>query len=556
MLVIMSMGEEILIVPQPKQLQFNGEWFRFDGFSNLPDNITSDFNIPKGSWEIKLSEEEGDHCSINVNNGSIEARGNKYICYATVIQLTMQRSGFIPSVEVYEELSFKIRGFHMDIARGGVPNLETFKNIIKWLFLLKYNYFFIYLEDLYPWRSYPDIGALRGRLSEEEWNTIVNYGESYGIEVVPSLELLGHMENILSLPKYSRFKELWWVPRDGTLDASSEDARAFALRLLQDVLETSKSRLIHVGGDETWSLGRGRSLDKVGFVFKGPELYLTHYRAILNMVKKYGKVPVVWGDMLTGIYLPSEERTIWEGVINDKMWDEVIIANWNYEPLNVEDFLNMIDKVGHYSNQLACPGLSNWNRFYPDFERALTNVKNFLMAAKERKLGGFLITAWGDDGEECLFTYLTPLILASMEIAEGTGDWEAKWIRLSSEDEGVLKARKLFGKGIVSSNIKNVIYLDRLSTMSNEAKEMIKDEWGKILNELRNVKLPESLELIRSMMELGLRVIKGEAKADDYWSIIDAYAKLWLSERKPEGLSNILSRFGKSMLILKYNLKG
>ena len=142
-----------------------------------------------------------------------------------------------------------------------------------------------------------------------------------------------------------------------------------------------------------------------------------------------------------------------------------------------------------------------------------------------------------------------------MEIAEGMGDWEAKWIRLSGEDENVLKARKLFGKGIVSYNIKNVIYLDRLSTMSNEAKEMIKDEWSKILDELRNVKLPESLELIRSMIELGLKVIKGEAKADDYWSIIDAYAKLWLSERKPEGLSNVLSRFGKSMLMLKYNLK-
>lgn len=554
-MLFMAADEEVLIVPQPRQLQFTGRWFRFDGFSNLPDYMLSDFNIPKGSWVVNLSEEEGDRCTINVTEGLIEARGNRAICHATMIQLALQRRGFMPSVEVYEELNFKIRGFHLDIARGGVPRVDTFKGIIRWLFLLKYNYFFIYLEDLYPWRSYPDIGVSRGRLTEEEWNSIVNYGELYGIEVVPSLELLGHMENILSLPRYSRFRELWWVPRDGTLDASNEEARAFALRLLQDVLETSRSRFIHIGGDETWSLGRGRSLDRVGFVFKGPELYLTHYRALLDMVKRYGKVPVVWGDMLTGVYLPSEERAMWGNVINDRMWDEVIIANWNYEPLSVGEFRDMISRVGHYNNQLACPGLSNWNRFYPNFERALTNIRNFLTAARESGLGGFLITAWGDDGEECLFTYLTPLILASMEIAEGTGDWEAKWVRLSGEGEDVLKARELFGSSVVADNIKNVVYLDRLSTLSEEVKGTIKDAWGKILNEVSGVKLPEDLELIRRMIEVGLRAINGEAREDDYWSLIETYAKLWLSERKPEGLANVLSRFAKSLLMLRHGLR-
>jgi len=36
-LLFMAADEEVLIVPQPRQLQFTGRWFRFDGFSNLPD---------------------------------------------------------------------------------------------------------------------------------------------------------------------------------------------------------------------------------------------------------------------------------------------------------------------------------------------------------------------------------------------------------------------------------------------------------------------------------------------------------------------------------------
>lgn len=549
------MMDEVLIVPQPRHMQFSGEWLGFDGFKNLPEHMARDFNIPTGSWEIRLSPGGEDSCNLSVGDGYIEASGNPYICYATAIQLTMQRKGYIPRVEVSEKFSFRVRGFHLDIARGGVPKVETFKDLIRWLFLLKYNKFFIYFEDLYPWRSYPDIGVLRGRLSEDEWRSIVEYGKLYGIDIVPSLELLGHMENILSLPKYAKFRELWWDHCDGSLNASSDDAREFAKRLLQDALETTDSELIHIGGDETWSLGRGRSLDSSGFVFKGPELYIRHYRDLIDLVKKFGKTPVVWGDMLTGIYLPPEERGIWERVIKDPLWDEVIVANWNYEPLSVDDFRKFIDLVGHYDRQWACPGLSNWNRFYPNFDRALVNVKNFLTAAKEKGLPGFLITAWGDDGEECLFSYLKPLILASMELAEGSGDWEEKWLRLSGEDEGVLKARKLFGRSTIADRIKYLVYLDRGWLISDEDKGRLREELGSILGELRDVKLPPDLEFMRKLLELGLKVINGEVKEEDYWDVIGRYAELWLSERKPEGLSNILSRFAKSILMLRYGLR-
>lgn len=53
--------------------------------------------------------------------------------------------------------------------------------------------------------------------------------------------------------------------------------------------------------------------------------------------------------------------------------------------------------------------------------------------ARDEGVMEFLIAAWGDDGEECSFSFLDPLLLAAMEIAEGKGAWEEKWMTLGGK---------------------------------------------------------------------------------------------------------------------------
>lgn len=74
------------------------------------------------------------------------------------------------------------------------------------------------------------IGSLRGRLAEEELREIIDYGKNLGIEVFPSLELCGHMENILILPEFMKYSE-WHRPEEGCLDVSNEEARNFTYKL-------------------------------------------------------------------------------------------------------------------------------------------------------------------------------------------------------------------------------------------------------------------------------------------------------------------------------------
>ncbi|MGC9217864.1 MAG: beta-N-acetylhexosaminidase [Athalassotoga sp.] len=436
----------MMIVPEPKMIKIGKKRYFFDGFSNLPAFLKREFEIKSGKWKIEKIDKAGN--GLKITDGKVQIWGDEFTSYATLIQIVRQSGDVLPEIEMEESFNFKFRGYHLDIARGGVPNLNTLKSLLRWLFLTKYNYFAIYFEDLFPWKIDPEIGKRRGRLTADEVEEIIDYGKSLGIEVFPSLELTGHMEHILSLPKYRDFSE-WHRPSEGCLDLSNKSASDFAMKLLEEVVEFFPSKHIHIGGDETWALGRGKSLNK-NWEFQGHKLYESHYDRMIKVVKSHGKTPMMWGDMLTGMYLSKAESEKWQEVLKSKIWDEVDIANWDYSSNKKTFFKDKINSFGKRT-QIACPGLSDWNTFYPDFKTAISNVKNFIGAAKDENLPGFMVTSWGDDGQECLFSFLNPLILATMDIAEGNGRWEEKWIALSGENEKITNVRKIFGNSEIST---------------------------------------------------------------------------------------------------------
>jgi hypothetical protein len=44
-------------------------------------------------------------------------------------------------------------------------------------------------------------------------------------------------------------------------------------------------------------------------------------------------------------------------------------------------------------------------------------------------------------------------------------------------------------------------------------------------------------------LETGVKVLNDDVKASDYTMLSGLYAKLWLKERKPEGLDAVIERF-------------
>ena len=87
-------------------------------------------------------------------------------------------------------------GLMLDCSRGAVPTVDTLKELIDLLSAMGYNRLELYTEDTYEIEGRPFFGYMRGRYSGEEIRTVDAYAKGKGIELVPCIQVLAHLEHI------------------------------------------------------------------------------------------------------------------------------------------------------------------------------------------------------------------------------------------------------------------------------------------------------------------------------------------------------------------------
>ena len=78
---------------------------------------------------------------------------------------------------------------------------EDFERIVRHLSRFKVNYYTPYMEDTLHIKSFPDAGAGRGKLMPNEARALVEEGARHNVQIMPTYSLMGHQENLLSLPR-------------------------------------------------------------------------------------------------------------------------------------------------------------------------------------------------------------------------------------------------------------------------------------------------------------------------------------------------------------------
>ena len=128
--------------------------------------------------------------------------------------------------------------------------------------------------------SDPDIGYLRARYSPEELRSIDEYAERLHMEVIPCIQTLAHLKNVVRWNKY---------PKDGAdiLMVGAEETYALIDRMLCFFKGIFRSKKIHVGMDEARELGRGKYLDEVGYEDK-LVIMKRHLDRVNELCKKIG----------------------------------------------------------------------------------------------------------------------------------------------------------------------------------------------------------------------------------------------------------------------------
>lgn len=290
--------------------------------------------------------------------------------------------------ELEEEVWFPFNGLMVDCSRNGVMNISYAKEMIEILSAMGLNVMMLYMEDVYELEGYPYFGYLRGRYSKEELKELDDYAYQFGVELIPCIQTLAHMDQFL----YWEEMASKYIDLDNVLNVGSKDVKDLIENIITQLSNTFRSKRIHLGMDEAYNLGRGKYADEHG-MRKKSDIMREHLEFILSICKKNGVRPIIWDDMFVREYAADGKVII---------PDDMDLMYWDYYNNTKKHYIENIKVRKNFSNHVMFAGGAwKWTGYAPHHAKTFAATNASLAACKEEGIKEVMTTAWADDGCEC-----------------------------------------------------------------------------------------------------------------------------------------------------------
>ncbi|RKP35028.1 glycoside hydrolase superfamily [Dimargaris cristalligena] len=267
----------------------------------------------------------------------------------------------------------------------------------------------LYTEDTYKVPDEPFFGYLRGPYTYHELSDIDNYAFNLGVEVIPCIQTLGHLGQILQWPRFAHVRDTSEV----LLSKFDET---------YDVTAPFRSKRIHIGMDEAHGVGEGRFREFYGHE-EGTKIFVDHLKRVTDICRTMDLKPMIWSDMLFCLaaknnalhaYYDQNNTAASEHVI-DCLPPDLELVFWNYYHTDPEIYAKKLQQHRELgcANPWMAGGAWTWNRLWCSLPFTLESNQASLTVSK-RANGGvdhYMLTIWGDEGNECDFFSALPALV-------------------------------------------------------------------------------------------------------------------------------------------------
>ncbi|HEX4083303.1 MAG TPA: hypothetical protein VHY22_00220 [Chthoniobacteraceae bacterium] len=320
-------------------------------------------------------------------------------------------------------------GVMIDASRNGVPTLDTVRKLIRIFALLGIHWLMLYTEDTYEVPGEPLFGYFRGRYSAAELREIDRYAALFGMELVPCIQTLGHLGQLLRWPAYAGLRD--------THDVLLADHDA-TYRLVDTMLEAAsapvRSRRIHIGMDEAHGIGAGRYRLQNGA--RTPfEILASHLVKVAASCERLGLEPMIWSDMY--FRLGSKANQYYDRAssipqdIADAIPHNVKLVYWDYYHLEESFYEEWIRRHRAFGQEpVFAAGIWSWSRFWTALPHTFATLDAGMRAACRAEVREAFVTIWGDDGMECDLLSILPGVARFADLAYGQGDSNSAGVSL------------------------------------------------------------------------------------------------------------------------------
>jgi hexosaminidase len=280
---------------------------------------------------------------------------------------------------------FAVKGFHLDL-RIQVMTMKALNEFAHSLKQKGFNTLIIEWESTFPFEKHPLVSG-KYAYKKSEVEAFLKYCNSIGLDVIPLQQCFGHVEYIL---QHQRYKKLREDQKDYSQVCPMEvngDSLLFS-DLFSELTQMHSSQYLHIGGDETYLLGRDEKCKSKIEKESIAKLYADYITTMCNIVIKLGKRPVLWADI--ALKYPDAIKLLPK---------ETIFVDWNYG-WNFDRFGDHKRLVESGYEIWGAPAIRSWpdNYYLTDWSKHFNNIKDFLPASEKLGYKGIILTSWSTSG--------------------------------------------------------------------------------------------------------------------------------------------------------------
>ena len=315
---------------------------------------------------------------------------------------------------------FKRFGIMLDCSRNAVMQVSQVKKMMDYMCAMGYNAVMLYIEDTYEVDNQPYFGYLRGRYSQKELKEIDSYANEKGMEFIPCIQTLAHLNALMHWPQYIDMRDC-----EDILCAGDEKVYELIKDIFASLDKVLTSRTINIGMDEAYLMGRGRYMDINGACDR-TEILINHLKRVADIAARYDFTLLMWSDMFfrlaTGTHYGEGELN---PEIRNMIPENVRLVYWDYDKNEKGHFDSLIKRHKAISDDIwFAGGAQSWHGFTPHNTYAIKANETAVKSCTENGIENYFVTAWGDDGGECSRYSVLPTLFAVSEFAKGNFDKE------------------------------------------------------------------------------------------------------------------------------------
>jgi len=568
--------DRLPLLPRPRLVRSADGWFRppATGRGAAEDragDVPCDVHADAPGFAV-----QGYRLTITPERIGLEAGDKAGAFYGrmTLRQLARVAPDGIPCGVIEDRPDIPVRGVMLDISRDKVPTMDTLFMLAGMLSEWKVNHLQLYMEHTFAYSNHRDAWAEASPLTAAEVRALDAYCRERCIELAPNQNSFGHFERWLKHPRYRPLAECpdgfqrpdgsWRAPT--TLDPTNPDSIALIAELYAELLSNFTSRRLHIGCDETWELGKGRSRPAVEALGLA-RVYFDFLAKIKELVAAHGRTGLYWGDMVWNHFADKLD-------LPDR---EMLHVDWGYYRRY---------PYREHGARLAgsgipfwfAPGTSTWCTLTGCNEAGIGSNRSAAQAGLEWGAGGILNTDWGDFGhwqtlpvsfigfaagaavawneggnpDEAIRAALDPHVFRDAAGAMGAAAYDLAdtWMRVSENATAASRLHEILQQGFAfaapanvtpgtlsaaEAHIEAAIARMRDARMERPDADLIREEFA------------HNARMAATACRLGRLVLAKDAGAaararlaPDFEAIVAGHRRVWLARNRPGGLADSL----------------